>query len=391
MGQEEIDAVSRVIKDMALFRIGSKYKEVDSFEREFAEYMGSKNCLCLSSGTGALIASLVALGIGPGDEVIIPGYTFMATAMAVLASGAIPVLAEVDETLTMDIKDVSNKISKNTKAVIPVHMMGMPCNMDALMELKEKHGFYIVEDCAQADGGSYHGKRLGTYGECGAFSFNYFKIIACGEGGAVITNDNKLFQRAIIYHDVGTTFWGHYEQQEITEPLFSGINMRVSEIQGAIMRVQLKRLNGILKDLRNVKKQIIEGIKNTPAKPNPSNDMAGDCGVCLPLLFDNISAAEKFEQTIAAEGVACTRPINTGKHVYSAWTPVLEKRGAYITGMDPYFNPKNKNLNLNVTEKSCPQTLDYLSRTVYIHLHCDWDDTVINTKIEILKNAAKAI
>jgi dTDP-4-amino-4,6-dideoxygalactose transaminase len=291
----------------------------------------------------------------------------------------------------MDMNDVSNKISKNTKAVIPVHMLGMPCNMDALMALKEKHGFYIIEDCAQADGGSYHGKRLGAYGECGAFSFNYYKIISCGEGGAVITNDDKLFQRAIIYHDVGTTFWGHYEQQEITEPPFSGITMRVSEIQGAIMRVQLKRLDGILKDLRKVKKQIIEGVKNTAIKLNPSNDMAGDCGTILSLFFNTVSAAEKFEQAITAAEVACTRPINTGKHVYSAWTPVLEKRGAYITSMDPYFNPKNKNLNMDVTEKSCPKTLDYLSRTVYLWLHPDWDDAEVNKKIEALKNAAKVI
>jgi dTDP-4-amino-4,6-dideoxygalactose transaminase len=387
MGKEEVDAVTRIIMDKALFRINSKYREVDQFEQEFAKHMGAQHCLCLSSGTGALIASLVALGIGPGDEVIVPGYTFMATAMAVLAAGAIPVLVEVDETLTMDMKDVESKISGNTRAVIPVHMMGFPCNMDPLLELKKKHGFYIIEDACQSDGGSYKGKHLGSIGDCGAFSFNYFKIIACGEGGAVITNDLKVFQRALIYHDVGANFWAY--DQPITEPLFSGINMRSNEILGAILRVQLTRLDGIISDLRRVKNQMMAAAKDLPKiHPNPSNDGEGDCGVCLPVLLDSTEQAEQFEK---AMGEPCHRPINTGKHVYSAWTPVLEKRGAYVTGMDPYFNPKNRDLRKDVTEKACPKTLDYLSRTVYIPMNCDWTDSEINQKIDLMINAAKQL
>ena len=387
MGKEEVDAVSRIIMDKALFRINSKYKEVDQFEQEFAAHMGVKHCLCLSSGTGALIASMTALGIGPGDEVIVPGYTFMATAMAVLAVGAIPVLVEVNETLTMDMKDVEAKITKDTKAVIPVHMQGFPCDMDALLGLKKKYNFFIIEDACQSDGGSYKGKHLGSIGDCGAFSFNYFKIISCGEGGAVLTNDLKTFQRAIIYHDVGTSFWAY--DQPITEPLFSGINMRSNEILGAILRVQLKRLNGIITDLRKVKKTIMDATSKLPGiRYNPSNDIAGDCGVCLPAIFETVGKAERFEK---AMGEPCHRPINTGKHVYSAWTPILEKRGAYITGMDPYFNPKNKELRKDVTEKTCPKTLDILNRTVYFPLNCDWTEAEVNQKIDLIKNAAKQL
>jgi dTDP-4-amino-4,6-dideoxygalactose transaminase len=390
MGKEEADAVTRLIMDKALFRIGGKYEEVNNFEKEFREYMGVEHCLCLSSGTGALMAAMAALGIGPGDEVIIPGYTFIATAVAVLAVGAIPVLAEVDETLTLDMKDVEAKISKNTKAVIPVHIQGFPTNMDALAALKKKHNFYIIEDACQSDGGSYKGKRLGTIGDCGAFSFNYFKIISSGEGGALVTHDINVFQRAIIYHDCGTAFWSY--PQPITEPLFTGVNMRVSEITGAIMRVQLTRLEGILSDLRRIKKQILDGVSGVPGiRPNPSNDLAGDCGVCLPLIFDTAQLAEKFEQAVKAAGLDCNRPINTGKHVYSAWTPVLEKRGAHITGMNPYFSPENANLHKDVSTDSCPKTLDCLSRTVYLMINCDWNDAEVNQKIETLKTAAKAL
>jgi dTDP-4-amino-4,6-dideoxygalactose transaminase len=385
MGKEEADAVARVVMSKSLFRIDSKYAEVNTFEKEFREHMGVEHCLCLSSGTGALMAALAALGIGPGDEVIIPGYTFIATAVAVLAVGAIPVLAEVDETLTLDIKDVEAKLSKNTKAVIPVHIQGFPSDMDGLMALRKKQNFYIIEDACQSDGGSYHGKRLGTIGDCGAFSFNYFKIISCGEGGALVTHDINVFQRAIIYHDCGTAFWSY--EQPITEPLFTGVNMRVGEVIGAIMRVQLTRLEGILADLRRVKKQIMEAVAGLRGiRFNPSNDIEGDCGVCLPFLFDDHRRAARF-----AELISCDRPINTGKHVYSAWTPVLEKRGAHIKGMNPYFSPKNAGLHMDYTEDSCPRTLDLLNRTVYLPINCDWTGTEIDEKIRLINTAAKQV
>jgi dTDP-4-amino-4,6-dideoxygalactose transaminase len=361
-----------------------RYQAVNKFENEFQAFVGAEHCLCLTSGTGAITAALAALGIGPGDEVIIPGYTFIATAVAVLSVGAIPVLAEVDETLTLDIADLRAKLSPNTKTIIPVHIQGFPANMDAIMKLAKEKGVYVVEDACQADGGGYKGKRLGAIGDCGTYSFNWFKIISSGEGGALVTNNINVYERAIIYHDCGTAFWQY--EQPITAPLFTGTNMRVSEITGAILRVQLKRLDGILADLRRVKRTITEGIAGTGIKPNPSNDIAGDCGVCLPLLFDTPERAEKFAGLVGYD-----RPINTGKHVYAAWTPVMEKRGAHIIGMDPYYNPKNKGLNMDFDQSSCPRTLDFLKRTVYIPIDCAWTDKEVETKIDLLKSGAKQL
>ena len=385
MGEPEVEAVRKVLMSHQLFRIGGELQEVNNFERELREKMGVNHCLCLASGTGALIASLAALGVGPGDEVIVPGYTFIATAIAALAVGAIPVVAEINETMTLDMDDVERKITPNTKCVIPVHIQGFPCDMERLMQLKEKYGFYVVEDACQADGGSFHGKRLGTIGDCGAYSFNYFKIISAGEGGAMVTNDIDLYQRAIIYHDCGSAFWTY--ETPITAPLYTGTNMRVSEVTGAILRVQLTRLDGILADLRRVKRAITEAVADLPMlRVNPSNDLDGDCGVCLPFIFDDAVTAEKFEKLIGG-----TRPINTGKHVYREWTPILEKRGAHISAMNPYENPANAGLRLDTREDSCPRTLDILSRTVYQMLNCDWTDAELAEVIEKMRQAAKAL
>ncbi len=385
MGEEEVKAVERVLMSHQLFRIGSKFQEVNNFEREFREKMGAGHCLCLASGTGALTAALAALGVGPGDEVIVPGYTFIATAIAALAVGAIPVVAEINETMTLDMDDVERKLGKHTKAVIPVHIQGFPCDMKRLMALKEKYGFFVVEDACQADGGSYGDKRLGTIGDAGAFSFNYYKIISAGEGGAMVTNDIGLYQRAIIWHDCGTAFWPY--ETPITEPLYSGTNMRVSEVVGAIMRVQLTRLDGILADLRRTKRAIYDAVADIPAlRPNPSNDAAGDCGVCAPFIFETVEAAQKFE-----EGIKGTRPINTGKHVYRAWTPILEKRGAHSSALNPYENPANAGLRLDTKPDSCPATLDILSRTVYRGVNPDWTEDELGQVIDTIRAAGKAL
>ncbi|MGB9677356.1 MAG: DegT/DnrJ/EryC1/StrS family aminotransferase, partial [Candidatus Ratteibacteria bacterium] len=213
-------------------------------------------------GTAALICGLVGLDIGPGDEVLIPSYTFMATASSVLLVGAIPVVVEVDETCTMDPIDLEKKITKNTKAIIPVHMVGFPCNMEKIMEIAKKYNLKVLEDCCQAVGGNFKGKRLGSWGDAGAYSFNYFKIISCGEGGALVTDDRIIYEKASIFHDSGTAFRPY--AGEFSIPIFLGFQFRASEIMGAIMRVQLKRLDKILKDLRKNKKRIMEELKNVP-------------------------------------------------------------------------------------------------------------------------------
>ena len=191
--QDEIDAVTAVLRSGQLFRYrGGEGGQADTCEKRLVELCGCKYALVVTSGTAALICALVGLNIGPGDEVIVPAYTWLASAGAVLNVGAIPVLANVDESLTLDPADFERRIGPRTKAVIPVHMGGRPSNMDAIMDVAQRHGLHVVEDACQAIGGSYRGRRLGTIGAAGAFSFNQFKTISCGEGGALLTSDRKM-------------------------------------------------------------------------------------------------------------------------------------------------------------------------------------------------------
>jgi dTDP-4-amino-4,6-dideoxygalactose transaminase len=193
LGEEEVDAVRRVIETRRLYRYHVEHaSESTAFEREWSEKISCQHTILMSSGTAALICGLIGMGIGPGDEVIVPAYTFMATPLAVLAVGAVPVIAEIDETLTIDMKDAERKITSATKAIIPVHMCGFHCDMDAVMSVASAHGLMVLEDACQAVGGSYKGTRLGAIGDAGAFSFNEFKIISCGEGGALVTSNRKI-------------------------------------------------------------------------------------------------------------------------------------------------------------------------------------------------------
>ncbi len=381
IGQEEIDAVARVINSKQLFRVNKGNQEADNFEKELREKIGVDYALLMSGGTGALIAALVGLGVGPGDEVIVPAYTFMASASAVLAVGAIPVLADIDESMTIDPASVEEKITDKTKVIIPVHICGFPANMDALKEIAAKHNLFILEDACQADGGSYKGKRLGSIGDAGAFSFNVFKIITAGEGGAVVTNNRKVYERALIYHDGGAAFRPY--TGELQEPVFMGTQMRVSDITGAIMREQIKRLDGILTDLRAVKKKIMDALKDV-ARFIPSNDIEGDCGTTLGFNFDSEELARKFSAEVEGSWI----PFDSGKHVYINWDPIIEKRGGHCDAVNPYMMAENALLNKEgANADACPKSLDILKRTVYVSLHCDWTEEQINERIDSCKKA----
>ncbi|MHC4985033.1 MAG: DegT/DnrJ/EryC1/StrS family aminotransferase, partial [Planctomycetota bacterium] len=189
-GKREVDAVAKVFAEGQMFRYrGGEGGWCDKFEREFAKTIGTRYSLLVSSGTSGLICALIAAGVEPGDEVIVPAYTFMATPLAVLAVGAIPIIADIDESLGLCPKSVEANCTRYTRAIMPVHMTGRPCDMAGLKRVARKRKLLIVEDACQAAGGSYRGKRLGAVGDAGGFSFNQFKIIGAGEGGAMVTND----------------------------------------------------------------------------------------------------------------------------------------------------------------------------------------------------------
>ncbi len=358
VGTKEIDAVRRVIRKGGFFRYGGQ--ETAGFEAEWAKLMGCKSVVTVTSGTAALITSLKAMGIGPGDSVLVPCYTFVSTALAVTAVGAIPIYVEVDETMSMDPVDAAKKIESHTACLLPVHMMGTPCNMRALKRLAKKHGLLMLEDCCQAIGGSFGGKRLGTIGDTGAHSFNQFKILSCGEGGAVITSNKKFAERAFMAMDGSCSVWP--ETGKMDEAFFCGGNFRTNEISTGIMRVQASKLDGILRDLRRTRKQIQRGLKLPEGyRVIESHDEDGNCGVCTIVQADTEAMAAKLQETVGP-WLGGWRPIHSGRHVYKHWDVVNDKVGGHHKDWDCFRHPKNKKIKTNYRRK-LKQSEDYMSRS----------------------------
>ncbi len=375
IGQEEIDAVTAVLRSGQLFRYrGGEGGQADTCEKKLAARFDSPHTLVVTSGTGALICGLVGMGIGPGDEVLVPAYTWLASAGAVLSVGAIPVLAEVNETLTLDPDDFERRIGPRTKAVIPVHMGGRPSDMDAILAIAKRRGLRVLEDACQAIGGDYKGRPLASLGDAGTFSFNQFKTIACGEGGALLTRDRKIHERALYYHDMGCTFRNH--AGTMTEEPFLGNTFRMNELLCAMLRVQLDRLDGILERLRERQRWILDAVRacRVPFVVSPSNDAAGDSGQFATFLFATARERERITERAQAILPDCGlhSPINGGLHVYTNWSVLLNQQGGFVPAMNPFLRPENRECRKSITPASFPRTLEILGRTGMIGISPDW-------------------
>lgn len=227
-----VSSIVKTTKSRIWCRIQSESGTVPTFEKEFAQLMGTRFCVATGSGTQALHTSVEALGIGAGDEVITSPYTDPGTIASILASRALPVLADLDrESYQLDPDDVERRVTENTKAIMPVHIMGQPCHMERIMAIARKHNLKVIEDACQAHLSEYQGKKLGTIGDLGCFSFQSSKTIACGEGGAVIGNDEELMDRCYTVHNHGTSRRGRTE--------VAGPKYRMNEFEAAVLLGQL--------------------------------------------------------------------------------------------------------------------------------------------------------
>lgn len=332
IGDEELQALRDVFSRKKLFRYQAGGGECDAFESEFASKLGTSHALMVTSGTNALVAALTAARIGSGDEVIVPAYTFVATAAAVLLVGAVPVIANVDDQLGMDPADVRRKLSVRTKGIIPVHMDGLSCDIEGLVALAKERGLVVIEDVAQAIGGSYRGQRLGTWGDLGCFSLNENKNISCGEGGIVVTRDRELYERAYCIHDASARYnpvAKHVFQR--TQP-FLGSSMRVSEVLGAIMRVQLRRLDDILARLRE-RKKLLRGIlgQTNAARVIRGHCEEGDCGSSVHLNFSDPQAALLAGREMRSATIPCFPIVLRPAHVCWKWDlPGVERAADFL-------------------------------------------------------------
>lgn len=390
IGKEEIEEITKVIETKSMFKINKGLKESEQVESKLKNVFDTKYPIFMTSGHAALTSALVAMGIGPKDEVIVPAYTYIATAMAVVAAGAIPIIAEVDDTLTISPEDIKRKITEHTKAIIPVHIQGFPCKMDSICAIAKEHGLFVLEDACQADGGSFNGRRLGTIGDAGALSFNYYKIISCGEGGALLTDNREIFERALIYHDSSAVAFFGDQMQGFSTDAFCGQEYRSNELCAAVLNVQLTKLDGILADLRKNKKYLMSALKND-CRFIPSNDAEGDCATTLAIQFDSENEARSFASAAAEKNIKCTLPIDTGKHVYKHWTPIMNKCGAFNPLMDPFKMEANRDIIPDYHENMCPETLEKLAKVVYISIDPDDGKAELDAKAEIIKNALNNI
>lgn len=373
IGEEEEQAVLEVMRSQRLFRYYGPQpgpSKVAELEQAFAVAMGTQHALGVTSGSAALICGLAALEIGPGDEVIVPAYTWIASAEAVTAVGGIPVVAEVDESLTLDPADVEARITPRTRAIMPVHMRGAPSRMDKIMEIARRHDLAVIEDTAQADGGSFQGKRLGSIGDVGAFSFQFNKILTSGEGGMLITHSLKLYHRAVMVHDVV----GGQRNNIPTDEILPGLNFRMNELQGAIMLVQLRRLEGLLRDMRQRKEMLKGALQDvTRAKGvefRKLHDPEGDTAIAMVMYAPTAERADAIVKALRAEGVPGSvlyYPDRVDYHIYPHWAPIVNKRTWSPNGGPWRWHEGD----VNYSVEQCPRSLDLLSRAVHVDISPD--------------------
>lgn len=383
-GSEEeaaVAAVREVMRSKRLFRYGPSPNPLRpsmarQLEQSFAKRLGVEHALAVNSGTSALVCGLVGLGIGPGDEVIVPGYAWFSVPSAVLAVGAVPVIAEVDETLTLDPADVRLKLSPYTKAIVPVHMRGAPARMDALIELAREHHLRVLEDVAQAAGGSFGGKALGSIGDAGAFSFQMSKLMTAGEGGMVTTSEPEVHRRAAMYHD--TAVGPHMGVSG--EDWLPGVNLRMSELHAAVLLVQLCRLDGVLADMRAGKARldaiVHDELTSRGVRFRAVTDPAGDTSLALVFFVPDPASAGRVAAALRNQNVPASRLYNDLRdlphdivdlHVYAGWAPLM-RRASWTPAGSPWSRHPRA---IDYSAEMCPVTLDLLRRAVHVDVSPD--------------------
>lgn len=360
LGEEEFELVREVLRSRELCRYrfdddAGGTSKVYTLEREVEQRFAARHCIAVNSGTSALLAALVALGVGPGDEVIVPGYTFIASIAAIAHRGAIPVLAEIDDSLTIDPADVEDKITPATRAILAVHMLGASCDLAALQRLADEHGLLLIEDVAQACGGRYRGRALGTVGAAGAFSLNLFKVITSGDGGWLTVSDTDVYERAFAFHDHGFKPFG---QRLMEADSVFGLNLRMTELTGAVALGQFRKLDRILDHLRHQRARLVDALGTRPGIAlRRSNDPDGDCATSLALTLSTSGRARAV-----AEQLGTSTLLASGRHYYGNMSPLLARRG--ITDVACPFACAAHPTTRRYEPGMLPRTDELLSRTI---------------------------
>jgi 8-amino-3,8-dideoxy-alpha-D-manno-octulosonate transaminase len=375
--EREEQALLEVLESRSPFRYWGQGKptKVLRFEEKFAEYMGARFALGVTSGTAALDCAVTGLGIGPGDEVIVPAYTWWSDYTCVVHAGALPVFADIDRTLNIDPKDFERKITPRTKAVIAVHLLGTPCDMDPIMQTARKHNVAVLEDCAQCVGGSYHGKKLGSIGDVGIYSFQVNKMITSGEGGAVVTSDPVIYERAARFHDMGTIRGLFLDRSGPSRvETFAGENFRMNEFTGAVLGAQLSKLDTMLAQLRGNANAIYTGIEKLAGirlrhRPDPN----GDIGYAVFFEMQDKAARDRCIRELRQRKVPASTM--TGSVLLPVAESVINKRTRHPDW--PSFNSE-EGKKIKYGPDSCRQTLEIFDRFVQVRVGAKYTERINN-------------
>lgn len=379
-GDEEKNEVKDVLDTGVLFRYGFDAKrngnwKAKQFESEFSKFTSANHTLLLSSGTTALTTVIAASGIGYGDEVIVPPFTFVATIESILSVGAVPIFAEIDDTLCIDPNNIEKLITNRTKAIIVVHMCGAMARIDSIIKITDKYNLLLIEDACQATGAFYNGKSVGTFGIAGCFSFDSVKTITCGEGGGIITNDKQLYQKCDAYHDHGHDHIGNDRGAENHNLI--GMNFRISELNAAVGLAQLRKINKILEIQKNNANQIKTLLaKYTDIKLRTILSDESDTATFINFLLPN----EKIARIVAKD-------LNTnGADDTFYW---YDNNWHYIKHWD---HIKNLNYPMDIAQKHLNNLPDYnnlkltqsddiISRTISMQVKLSWSQADIDKRI----------
>src|SRR5688572_29193627 len=380
-GAEERKEIEDVMKTGILFRYGhdaqrNNHWKAKDFEAEVRKITGAKFAHAMSSGSTAIATALAASGIGAGDEVIVPPFTFIASVEAVLFVGAIPVFAEIDETLCLSSEGIEKALTPKTKAVCLVHMCGGNANMDEIMAVINKHKLILVEDAGQSFASSYKGTYTGLFGKAGSYSFDFFKIATAGEGGVLVTNDEETYKKADVYSDHGHDHVGNNRGME-NHP-YLGFNYRISELHAAVGLAQTRKVPGILKSNRKHKKMLQDLLsKNTNISFARLGDPEGDSATFLNLLLPDTEAAKRTVSALNEAGIGGFNYWFTNMyHFINQWDHLKQMKTVSKLPVEILGSSQDyKNLQL-------PKSQEVVGRLISFVIRCTW------TEEEIRKLAA---
>ena len=379
-GDEERKEVTDVLETGVLFRYGFEgvrnghFKALE-FEKKLKQITGAKYSHLCSSGTAALSTAMAACGIGAGDEVIIPPFTFVATFEAVINAGAIPVFGEIDETLCLNPDKLSDVITSKTRAVVPVHMCGSMARIDEIKNVCDKKGLILLEDACQSLGAAYQGKALGTFGLAGCFSFDAVKTVTCGEGGGIITDSSGVYEKADQYADHGHDHLGGFDRGADDHPII-GTNYRISELNAAVGLAQLAKLDQILETQRKNKAAIKDAMADLPGVSfRTIPDKKGDSATFLSFFLPTEERARQIATNLAENGVGCPYWYDNNWHYYKEWHHLKEmKRSAKLAFELAGNLPDYKNIVLEASD-------NIMKKAISMQIMLSWTKEDIESRI----------